>query len=136
MLQADGRSLLVVVDTNRPEQVEDQNLPGRLQQGGGHRSPQARRIHIQNADLMFRAYASSVCELMSEGPAGDRGTEDILRSEAEAMLAGIVLDTKNFTIRTGERHLRRGGLPAQGRRRHDGGQKAPAERHGAHRCAV
>ena len=29
--------------------------------------------------------------------------EDILRCEAEAMLAGIVLDTKNFTIRTGER---------------------------------
>ena len=30
-------------------------------------------------------------------------SEDILRCEAEAMLAGIVLDTKNFTIRTGER---------------------------------
>ena len=29
--------------------------------------------------------------------------EDILRCEAEAMLSGIVLDTKNFTIRTGER---------------------------------
>jgi c-di-AMP phosphodiesterase-like protein len=28
---------------------------------------------------------------------------DILRVEADAMLAGIVLDTKNFTIRTGER---------------------------------
>jgi c-di-AMP phosphodiesterase-like protein len=28
---------------------------------------------------------------------------DILRCEAEAMLSGIVLDTKNFTLRTGER---------------------------------
>ena len=28
---------------------------------------------------------------------------DILRCEAEAILAGIVMDTKNFTIRTGER---------------------------------
>ena len=36
-------------------------------------------------------------------------TEDILRCEAEAMLSGIVLDTKNFTIRTGERTHPRGG---------------------------
>ena len=40
---------------------------------------------------------------------------DILRCEAEALLAGIVLDTKSFTIRTGERtfdaaaYLRRAG---------------------------
>ena len=40
---------------------------------------------------------------------------DILRCEAEALLSGIVLDTKSFTIRTGERtfdaaaYLRRAG---------------------------
>ena len=48
-------------------------------------------------------YASSVCELMSEVLQEIVEPDDILRCEAEAMLSGIVLDTKNFTIRTGER---------------------------------
>ena len=30
-------------------------------------------------------------------------TEDVRKAEAEAMLAGIVLDTKSFSLRTGER---------------------------------
>ena len=57
--------------------------------------------YIQNAALTFyEPYASSVCELLSEVLQEVCEPEDILRCEAEAMLAGIVLDTKNFTIRT------------------------------------
>ena len=43
----------------------------------------------------------------------------LLRAEAEALLAGIVLDTKNFTMRTGGRtfeaaaYLRRMGAQTQ-----------------------
>ena len=104
MLQADGRSLLVVVDTNRPEQVEDQNLLDACNRVAVIDHHRRAASDIQNADLMFHEpYASSVCELMSEVLQEIVDTEDILRSEAEAMLAGIVLDTKNFTIRTGER---------------------------------
>ena len=104
MLQADGRSLLVVVDTNRPEQVEDQNLLDACNRVAVIDHHRRAASYIQNADLMFHEpYASSVCELMSEVLQETVETEDILRSEAEAMLAGIVLDTKNFTIRTGER---------------------------------
>ena len=104
MLQADGRSLLVVVDTNRPEQVEDQNLLDACNRVAVIDHHRRAASYIQNADLMFHEpYASSVCELMSEVLQEIVDTEDILRSEAEAMLAGIVLDTKNFTIRTGER---------------------------------
>lgn len=60
--------------------------------------------YVQNADLSFiEPYASSVCELMTEILQVVVEPADILRCEAEAMLTGIVLDTKNFTLRTGER---------------------------------
>ena len=60
--------------------------------------------YIQNAALTFHEpYASSVCELMTELLQELTEPTDVSRIEAEAMLAGIVLDTKCFTIRTGER---------------------------------
>ena len=104
MLQADGRSLLVVVDTNRPEQVEDPNFLAACNRVAVIDHHRRAATYIQNAALTFyEPYASSVCELLSEVLQEVVEPEDILRCEAEAMLAGIVLDTKNFTIRTGER---------------------------------
>ena len=104
MLQADGRSLLVVVDTNRPEQVEDSNFLAACNRVAVIDHHRRAATYIQNAALTFyEPYASSVCELLSEVLQEVCEPEDILRCEAEAMLAGIVLDTKNFTIRTGER---------------------------------
>lgn len=104
ILMADNRSLLVVVDTNRPEQVEDESLLlacNRVAVIDHHRRT---ATFIQNAALTFlEPYASSVCELMAELVQEIVDQSDIFRCEAEAMLSGIVLDTKNFTIRTGER---------------------------------
>ena len=48
-------------------------------------------------------YASSAGELVAELLEEIVEQPDILRAEAEALLAGMMLDTKNFTIRTGER---------------------------------
>ena len=60
--------------------------------------------YIHNAALGFiEPYASSTCELITEILQEVAEQTDILRCEAEAMLAGIVLDTKSFSIRTGER---------------------------------
>lgn len=104
MLQADSRSLLVVVDTNRPEQVEDQSLLQTCNRVAVIDHHRRAATYIQNADLMFHEpFASSVCELMSEVLQELVEPADILRCESEAVLSGIVLDTKNFTIRTGER---------------------------------
>jgi c-di-AMP phosphodiesterase-like protein len=104
MLQANSRSLLVVVDTNRPEQVEDEALLqtiSRLVVIDHHRRAAS---YIENAALTFyEPYASSVCELVVELLQELVEQSDILRFEAEAMMAGIVTDTKNFTMRTGER---------------------------------
>ena len=104
MLSADGRSLLVVVDTNRPEQVEDADFLAACNRVAVIDHHRRAATYIQNAALTFyEPYASSVCELLSEVLQEVVEPEDILRCEAEAMLSGIVLDTKNFTIRTGER---------------------------------
>jgi len=60
--------------------------------------------YIQNAALTFlEPYASSASELVCELVEELVQQTDILKVEADAMLSGIVLDTKNFTMRTGER---------------------------------
>ena len=104
MLRADGRTLLVVVDINRPEQVEDPDLLlscNRVAVIDHHR---VGATYIQNAAMSFiEPYASSSCELLTEVLQELTEPADILRCEADALLCGIVLDTKSFTIRTGER---------------------------------
>ncbi len=104
MLAADSHTLLVVVDTNRPEQVESRNLLESCTRVAVIDHHRRAASYIQNAALSFHEpYASSVCELMSELMQEIVEQDDITRMEAEAVLSGIVLDTKNFTIRTGER---------------------------------
>ena len=100
----DPHTLLTVVDTNRPEQVEDLNLLeacSRIAVIDHHR---VAATYIHNADLGFiEPYASSACELLTEILQEIGDPNDITRIEAEAVLSGIVLDTKSFTIRTGDR---------------------------------
>jgi c-di-AMP phosphodiesterase-like protein len=68
MLMADSRSLLVVVDTNRPEQVEDNSLLQTCNRVAVIDHHRRAATYIQKADLTFHEpFASSVCELMSEG---------------------------------------------------------------------
>ncbi len=104
LLLADPRSLLVVVDTNRPEQVQAETLLdtcGRVVVIDHHRRA---ATYIANAALNFHEpYASSASELTTELIQYLMDPTDLLRVEAEALMAGIMLDTKNFTMRTGGR---------------------------------
>lgn len=116
MLRAGKGTLLVVLDTNRPEQTEDQNLLMSCNKIAVIDHHRRTSTYIQNAALTFiEPYASSVCELMCELLQEVVEQSDVLKIEADAMLAGIVMDTKNFSIRTGERtfdaaaYLRRAG---------------------------
>lgn len=104
MLQANSRSLLVVVDTNRPEQVEDQALLQTISRRVIIDHHRRAATYIDNADLTFHEpYASSASELVTELMQELLEKKDITTLEAGALLAGIVTDTKNFTLRTGER---------------------------------
>ena len=104
MVRADGHTLLVVVDTNRPEQVEDSNLLMACNKVAVIDHHRVAATNIQNAALGYvEPYASSACELVTEILEEVAEQTDVLRCEAEALLAGIVLDTKSFSIRTGER---------------------------------
>lgn len=104
MLSADGRTLLVVVDTNRPEQVEDADLLAACNRVAVIDHHRVAATYIQNAALGFiEPYASSACELVTEILQEMGDASQITRCEAEALLSGIVLDTKSFSLRTGER---------------------------------
>lgn len=116
LLRADGRTLLIVVDTSRPEQVENPELLSICSRVAVIDHHRVAATYIQNAALGFiEAYASSACELIAEMLQELIEIGDILKCEADAMLAGIVLDTKSFTLRTGDRtfeaaaYLRRAG---------------------------
>ena len=102
LLQADSKTLLVVVDTGRPDKVESEPLLlscTRIAVIDHHRRA---ANYIDNAVLNFHEpYASSTSELVTEMMQYLVERDDILRVEAEALLAGIVLDTKGFAINTG-----------------------------------
>jgi len=104
MLSADSRTLLMVVDTNRPEQVEDTGLLESCNKIAVIDHHRRAATYISNADLSFvEPYASSTCELLTEVAEAILEGEKLMRCEAEAILAGIVLDTKSFSMRTGDR---------------------------------
>ncbi len=104
MLRADSRSLLVVVDTNRPEQVQNRELLDSCNKVAVVDHHRRAATYIEGADLNFHEpYASSACELVSELIGYLMEPADLLSGEAEALMAGLMLDTKNFTMRTGGR---------------------------------
>ena len=104
MLRADSRSLLVVVDTNRPEQVQNRELLDSCNKVAVIDHHRRAATYIEGADLNFHEpYASSASELVSELIGYLMEPADLLPGEAEALMAGLMLDTKNFTMRTGGR---------------------------------
>ena len=104
LLIADSRSLLVVVDTNRPDQVQAPELLESCNRVAVIDHHRRAATYIEGAALNYHeTYASSASEMTAELAQYIMEPADLLRTEAEAMLAGIVLDTKNFTLRTGGR---------------------------------
>lgn len=104
MIKADSRSLLVVVDTNRPEQTISEDLLLSCNKVAVIDHHRRAATYIADAALNFHEpYASSASELVTELLQYLLEPADLLRTEAEALLAGIVLDTKQFTMRTGSR---------------------------------
>ena len=103
-LQMRADTLLVVVDTNRPDMVENPQLLESCNRVAVIDHHRRAATYIENAAFNFHEpYASSACELVTELLQYLVEPTDLLREEAGALLAGIVLDTKHFTQRTGGR---------------------------------
>lgn len=99
-----GNSALVVVDVNKPSITECPELL-RLCKSiivlDHHR--QGTEV-VENATLSYvEAYASSACEMVSEILQYIGEDIHIRQEEADAMYAGIVVDTNNFVSKTGVR---------------------------------
>ncbi len=98
------RDLLVVVDTHRPSFTE---CPELLEKASRKVLIDHHRRGIEFIDdtllTYLEPYASSACELVTEVLQYMENKINISKKEAEALLAGIVVDTKNFTFKSGVR---------------------------------
>lgn len=100
----DNLSLVIVVDTSRPNLVEGPLLLETVQRIAVIDHHRRAADYIENSAItMHETYASSACELVAELLQYIVSSQDVVKIEAEAMLSGIFLDTKNFTIKTGVR---------------------------------
>lgn len=97
-------SLLIIVDTHNPAFLESHELYSRCERVVVIDHHRKMVTHIENAVIFHHEpFASSASEMVTEliQYFGDSGR--ISTIEAEALLAGIMLDTKNFVMRTGVR---------------------------------
>ena len=104
MLHCDSHSTLVVVDTNRPDQVEHKPLLEAISKVCvvDHHRRAADYINPVVVNL-HEPYASSAAELVTELLQYAVEKADVLPIEAKSLMAGIFLDTKSFNVRTGQR---------------------------------
>jgi len=99
----DERSLLIIVDTHSPNFLESRAVYERSQRVVVIDHHRMMVNHIDNAVVFYHEpYASSACEMTAE-LIQYLSSEPPSRLESEAMLSGIMLDTKNFVLRTGVR---------------------------------
>jgi len=97
-------SLLVVVDTDKKNYVEAPELLDKTDKIVVIDHHRRGTDYIENAILTFHeVYASSACELVTELVEYAEKTVKLAKFEVEALYAGIMMDTKNFTFKTGVR---------------------------------
>lgn len=113
------QTLLVVVDVNRPSYTESPELLKALKKVVVFDHHRVTADHIDTAVLSYiEPYASSTCEMITEITQYVSDKVKLKPVEADALFAGITVDTKNFVTKTGVKtfeaaaHLRRSGADA------------------------
>lgn len=100
----DGNTVVVVVDVNRPRLTECEELLAHTKNIvviDHHR--QSGEV-IEHATLSYiEPYASSACEMIAEILQYSMDKPKLRPAEADAMYAGILVDTDNFVTKTGVR---------------------------------
>ncbi len=99
----DDHTLLIIVDTHSPNFIESKAVYEKCRKVVVIDHHRMMVNHIDNAVVFYHEpYASSACEMTTE-LVQYLGDCSISRLESEALLSGIMLDTKNFVLRTGVR---------------------------------
>lgn len=97
-------ALMVIVDAHNPQyvdapkllnEIDDKVLIDHHRRGANYIEPLALKYH--------EPYASSACELVTEIFQYIKNGAKLSAKEAQAVYSGIVLDTKNFSMKTGVR---------------------------------
>lgn len=98
------QSLVVVVDTHKPSMVIDERIVQQAEKVVVIDHHRRGEEFIDNTMLVYmEPYASSTAELVTELLEYQPKTEKLTMLESTALLAGIIVDTKSFTLRTGSR---------------------------------
>lgn len=97
-------TLLVVVDTHKVNYVESTELLDKVKEVAIIDHHRRSADFIENATITFQeVYASSASELVTELLQYAEENIELKTIEAESLYAGIMMDTKNFTYKTGVR---------------------------------
>ena len=100
----DEDTLLIIVDTNKINYVESMELIDKTKKIVVIDHHRRSTDYIDNATLIFQeVYASSTAELVTELLQYVDNKVTLTKVEAESLYAGIMMDTKNFTFKTGVR---------------------------------
>ena len=117
LAQVDSGTLIIVVDTHKKTYVESPELLTKTNKIVIIDHHRRSADFIDNSILTFQeVYASSAAELVTEIIQYTQNEVELSEVEAEALYAGIMIDTKNFTFKTGVRtfeaaaYLRRCGV--------------------------
>ena len=117
LAQVDSGTLVVVVDTHKKTYVGSPELLTKTNKIVVIDHHRRSADFIDNSILTFQeVYASSAAELVTEIIQYTQNEVELSEVEAEALYAGIMMDTKNFTFKTGVRtfeaaaYLRRCGV--------------------------
>lgn len=117
LAKIDNETLLVVVDTHKKSYVEEPELLDKTNKIVVIDHHRRGTDFIEQSILTFQeVYASSASELVTELIQYTQNEIELPTVEAESLYAGIMMDTKNFTFKTGVRtfeaaaYLRRCGV--------------------------
>lgn len=98
------QSLVIVVDTHKPSLVIDERVVEKAEKVVVIDHHRRGEEFINNTMLVYmEPYASSTSELVTELLEYQPKTEKLTMLESTSLLAGIIVDTKSFTLRTGSR---------------------------------
>ncbi|SDZ96613.1 c-di-AMP phosphodiesterase, consists of a GGDEF-like and DHH domains [Thalassobacillus cyri] len=99
-----NETLLVVVDTHKPSMVAEEKLLSKTEHVVVIDHHRRAEEFISDPTLVYmEPYASSTAELVTELLEYQPKKLKLSMLEATALLSGIIVDTKSFTLRTGSR---------------------------------